>query len=67
MALLRLEGVRKAFGANVVLHALDLSVAQGQCVDLIRASGPGKSTLRLCVGPAEAVAGARSSKNHNTQ
>lgn len=53
--LLRLEGVRKSFGDNVVLRGVDLAVEPGQCVVLIGASGSGKSTLLRCVNLLEVV------------
>ncbi|HSH46366.1 MAG TPA: ATP-binding cassette domain-containing protein, partial [Longimicrobiales bacterium] len=40
-----LEGVRKAFGANVVLDGLDLEVHEGETVAVIGGSGSGKSVL----------------------
>ncbi len=55
MSLLALEGVRKSFGKNVVLHDIDLRVERGQCVVLIGASGSGKSTLLRCVNLLEVV------------
>ena len=55
MTLLELAGVRKAYGDNVVLHDLSLSVAEHQCVALIGASGSGKSTLLRCVNLLETV------------
>lgn len=55
MSLLALEGVRKSFGKNVVLHDIDLTVERGQCVVLIGASGSGKSTLLRCVNLLEVV------------
>lgn len=55
MSLLELAGVRKAFGANVVLHEIDLAVEPGQCVVLIGASGSGKSTTLRCVNLLEQV------------
>ena len=55
MSLLELAGVRKAYGDNVVLHDLSLSVAEHQCVALIGASGSGKSTLLRCVNLLETV------------
>ncbi len=47
--LLSCSGVRKTFGANVVLDGLDLAVAEHEVVALIGASGSGKSTLLRCV------------------
>jgi len=51
----RLEDVRKSFGANVVLRGIDLAVAEHDVVCLIGASGSGKSTLLRCVNLLERV------------
>jgi polar amino acid transport system ATP-binding protein len=53
--LLRVRGLRKAFGDHVVLDGLDLDVAPHECVVLIGASGSGKSTLLRCVDLLEIV------------
>ncbi len=53
--LLRIRGLRKSFGENVVLDGLDLEVAAHDCVVLIGASGSGKSTLLRCVDLLETV------------
>jgi polar amino acid transport system ATP-binding protein len=53
--LLRLDGVRKAFGDHVVLHDVDLDVAAHQVIALIGASGSGKSTLLRCVNLLETI------------
>jgi polar amino acid transport system ATP-binding protein len=55
MSLLEIAGVRKAYGDNVVLRELSLSVEQHQCVVLIGASGSGKSTLLRCINLLELV------------
>ena len=41
----RLEGIRKSFGPNEVLHGVDLTVHQGEHVVIFGPSGSGKSTL----------------------
>ena len=38
-AVLEIDGLRKAFGSHVVLRQIDLTVAKGECVVLIGASG----------------------------
>jgi polar amino acid transport system ATP-binding protein len=53
--LLRVAGLRKAFGRNVVLDDLSLDVAAHDVVVLIGASGSGKSTLLRCVDLLEVV------------
>ena len=53
--LLRIDGVRKAFGSTVVLDGLDLQVLPHQVVVLIGASGSGKSTLLRCIDLLETV------------
>jgi polar amino acid transport system ATP-binding protein len=53
--LLRVDGIRKAFGGNLVLDGLDLQVLPHQVVVLIGASGSGKSTLLRCIDLLETV------------
>jgi polar amino acid transport system ATP-binding protein len=54
-AKLSLQGVRKAFGAHVVLDGIDLDVAPGEVIAVIGASGSGKSTLLRCINLLEPV------------
>jgi len=53
MSALRLEAVRKSFGANEVLGGIDLELEEHEVVCLIGASGSGKSTLLRCVNLLE--------------
>ena len=56
---LRLEGVRKAFGAVDVLRGIDLDISEHEVVCVIGASGSGKSTLLRCVNLLERIDGGR--------
>jgi polar amino acid transport system ATP-binding protein len=51
----RIEGLRKSFGANEVLKGVDLSLAAHEVICLIGASGSGKSTLLRCVNLLEPI------------
>jgi polar amino acid transport system ATP-binding protein len=51
----RLEGVRKSFGDNLVLDGIDLAVGSGEVLVVIGPSGSGKSTLLRCVNLLEPV------------
>ena len=49
--LIELKGVSKAFGNNVVLDAVDLTIHRGEALAIIGPSGTGKSTiLRIIAG-----------------
>jgi polar amino acid transport system ATP-binding protein len=51
----RLEGVKKSFGDNVVLDGIDLTVNAGETLVVIGPSGSGKSTLLRCVNLLEPI------------
>jgi len=53
--LLRVRGLRKVYGASVVLDRLDLDVHAHRTIALIGASGSGKSTLLRCIDLLEPV------------
>jgi len=54
-AALRIEQLRKSYGAEEVLRGIDLTVASHEVVCLIGASGSGKSTLLRCVNLLERI------------
>ncbi len=55
MNALELQGVRKSFGEDEVLHGIDLAVGEHEVVCVIGASGSGKSTLLRCVNLLESI------------
>jgi len=52
---LQIAGLRKSYGATVVLRDITLDVRRHECVALIGASGSGKSTLLRCINLLEVV------------
>jgi polar amino acid transport system ATP-binding protein len=54
-AALRIEQLRKSYGAEEVLRGIDLTVAPHEVICLIGASGSGKSTLLRCVNLLERI------------
>jgi ABC-type sugar transport system ATPase subunit len=58
MATVSLKQLRKAFGAQAVVHGVDLDIADKEFLVLVGPSGCGKSTiLRMIAGLEEATAG----------
>ncbi len=53
--LLKLEHVTKAYGENVVLNDLSLTVHQGEVLVIVGPSGCGKSTLLRCMNALEPI------------
>jgi ATP-binding cassette subfamily F protein uup len=55
---LRLQGVRKSYGARVVLQSVDLEIGAGERLGIVGPNGAGKSTfLKLCTGQLQPDAG----------
>ena len=52
-AIVRIENLRKRFGANEVLRGIDLRVKRGEVIAIIGKSGSGKSTLLRCINGLE--------------
>jgi len=52
-AIVRIENLRKRFGANEVLRGIDLQVKRGEVIAIIGKSGSGKSTLLRCINGLE--------------
>jgi ABC-type polar amino acid transport system ATPase subunit len=55
LPVLRLEGIRKSFGDNLVLDGIDLEVAPSEVLVIIGPSGSGKSTLLRCINLLEQI------------
>jgi ABC-type polar amino acid transport system ATPase subunit len=53
--ILELVGVRKAFGDQLVLNAIDLRIARGEAIVVAGPSGSGKSTMLRCINGLEAI------------
>jgi ABC-type polar amino acid transport system ATPase subunit len=51
--MIRVSGLKKAFGEAPVLAGIDAEVAEGKIVALVGASGSGKSTLLRCLNGLE--------------
>ncbi len=55
MAEVRLQAVRKSFGATSVIEGIDLEIADGEFVAFVGPSGSGKSTLLRMIAGLEMV------------
>ncbi|MBE0477381.1 MAG: amino acid ABC transporter ATP-binding protein [Coriobacteriia bacterium] len=57
--MVRIEGLRKAFGDLEVLRGVDMKIDKGEVVVILGPSGSGKSTLLRCVNRLEEATGGR--------
>lgn len=48
--MIKLEGIKKSFGALQVLKGIDLDIAKGEVVSIVGPSGAGKTTLLQIMG-----------------
>lgn len=55
--MIEIRDVSKAFGSNVVLEKVSLSIGEGEIFGLIGVSGAGKSTLLRCINRLEPIDG----------
>ncbi len=55
--LIKVEGLEKSFGANVVLKGISTEIKRGEVVCIIGASGSGKSTFLRCLNLLEEPTG----------
>jgi len=53
--MIKIEGLRKSFGALEVLKGIDLTVNKGEVLCMIGGSGSGKSTLLMCINALEGI------------
>ena len=63
----KLTGVAKAFGANVVFRSVDLAVEKRQRLALVGPNGAGKSTLMRMIAGEEAPDAGTRELGHNTR
>jgi ABC-type Fe3+/spermidine/putrescine transport system ATPase subunit len=53
--IVELVGVRKAFGDQLVLNAIDLRISRGEAIVIAGPSGSGKSTMLRCINGLETI------------
>ena len=53
--MVELERVRKSFGDNLVLDAVDLTIGRGEVIVIAGPSGSGKSTMLRCINGLEGI------------
>ena len=57
MSMIDFQQASKRFGANVVLHPLDLAIERGEVAVIVGPSGSGKSTMLRCINGLEKISG----------
>ena len=57
MNMIQVEGLKKSFGNDAVIHGVSFSVEKGQTVAVIGPSGAGKSTMLRCLVALETADG----------
>ena len=55
--MIEIKGLKKSFGELDVLKGIDLTVAPGEVISIIGASGSGKSTMLYCINGLEDIQG----------
>ena len=55
--MIEIKNLKKSFGELGVLKGIDLTVAQGEVISIIGASGSGKSTMLYCINGLEDIQG----------
>lgn len=51
--MIKVKGLKKAFGSNQVLDGVDIEINKGECICIIGPSGSGKSTFLRCLNLLE--------------
>lgn len=55
--MIKVNGLKKAFGSNEVLKGINCQIEKGECVCIIGPSGSGKSTFLRCINLLESPTG----------